>query len=363
MLSHEVLHHDLQVYLAFGVTSFVSLTDHMEDLQRLQRDVASGAMRSPRPFISGPGITAPGGHPAALFSFLPGFPEYMTPQVDTPEATEKAVRELAAARVDIIKLFLEEGWPGKPFPVLCDACLVAGIRTAKELGLRTTVHVDNDRHARMAIEAGADGLEHIPSDLSDETIRLMVAKGITLTPTMVAFERMSQFMSGASMDDPLAQHWVEPTVFESLKSPGSWVAKYRNSAETKEFFIQRYERQRSALRRAVAGHVTILAGSDAGNPGVFHGPGLIHELELLVSEGGMTPSAALVSATGAAAKRLGNSKIGRIAPGAFADLVVLDEDPEKTSRHCAMSAPSILAACNWIATRCSPHGPEAGLRC
>jgi adenine deaminase len=43
----------------------------------------------------------------------------------------------------------------------------------------------------------------------------------------------------------------------------------------------------------------------------------------------MTPSAAIVSATGAAAKRLGSKEIGQIAPGALADLVVLDEDPEK----------------------------------
>jgi imidazolonepropionase-like amidohydrolase/ABC-type polysaccharide/polyol phosphate export permease len=323
---------DLQVYLALGITSFVSLTDHIEDLQRLQHDVASGSMRAPRPFLSGPGITAPGGHPAELFSFTEGLPEYMTRQVNTPEAAEQAVRELVAARVDIIKLFLEAGSPAKSLPVLCDACLAAGIRTAKELGLRTTVHVDNDRHARMAIDAGADGIEHVPADLSDETIHLMVAKGITLTPTMIAFERMSQLLSGAAIDDPLDQRWAEPVVFETLKSPDSWLAKYRASQETRDFFIQRYQRQRSALRRAVAGHVTILAGTDAGNPGVLHGPGLIHELELLVSEEGMTPSAAIVAATGAAAKRLGNTKIGRIAPGAFADLVVLDEDPEKDIR-------------------------------
>jgi imidazolonepropionase-like amidohydrolase len=317
------------VYLAVGVTSFVSLTDHIEDMQRLQRDVAAGTMRAPRPFLSGPGITSPGGHPAELFSFLDGLPEYMTRQVDTPEATEKAVRELAADKVDIIKLFLEEGWPGNHLPVLCDACLTAGIRTAKELGLRTTVHVDNDRHARMAIEAGADGIEHVPPDLSDETIHLMLAKGITLTPTLAAFDRMAVLMSGNQIDDPLAKRWVDPMILESLKTPEGWLGRYRAAPEVKAYFIQRYQRQRESLRKAVAAHVTILAGSDAGNPGSFHGPGLIHELELLVSVGGMKPSAAIVAATGAAAKRLGNKQIGQITPGAFADLVVLDDDPEK----------------------------------
>jgi imidazolonepropionase-like amidohydrolase/ABC-type multidrug transport system permease subunit len=323
---------DTQVYLALGITSFVSLTDHLDDMQKLQGDQASGAMRSPRPFISGPGITAPGGHPAELFSFMDGLPQYMTRQVATPEAAEQAVRHLAADKVDIIKLFLEEGWPGNPLPVLCDACLVAGIRTAKELGLRTTVHVDNDRHARMAIEAGVDGIEHVPPDLSDQTIHLMVAKGITLTPTIGAFDRMATLMSGGQIDDPLAQRWVDPMILETLKHPEGWLARYRAAPEIKDFFIQRYQRQRAALRMAVAAHVTILAGSDAGNPGSFHGPGLIHELELLVTDGGMTPSAAIVSATGAAAKRLGKKEIGQIAAGAFADLVVLEEDPEKDIR-------------------------------
>jgi imidazolonepropionase-like amidohydrolase/ABC-type polysaccharide/polyol phosphate export permease len=323
---------DTQVYLALGVTSFVSLTDHVEDMQRLQRDVAAGTMRSPRPFLSGPGITAPGGHPAELFSFLDGLPEYMTRQVGTPEATEKAVRELAAAKVDIVKFFVDEGWPGNHLTALCDACLAAGIRTAKELGLRSTVHVDNDRHARMAIEAGADGIEHVPPDLSDETIRLMLAKGVTLTPTLASFDRMALLMSGGQIDDPLAKRWVDPTILETLKTPEGWLARYRAAPNIKDYFIQRYQRQRASLRKAVAAHVTILAGSDAGNPGSFHGPGLIHELELLVSEGGMKPSAAIVAATGAAAKRLGNKQIGQIAPGAFADLVVLDEDPEKDIR-------------------------------
>jgi len=324
--------HDLQVYLALGVTSFVSLSDHLEDLQRLQRDVASGSMRTPRPYLSGPGITAPGGHPAKLFDFLPGFPEYMTRQVDTPQGAEQAVRELATARVDIIKLFLEEGWPGQSFPVLCEPCLQAAIRTAHELGLRSTVHVDSDRHARMAIEAGADGIEHVPPDLSDETIRAMVARGVTLTPTMVVFEQMAHIMDGTPIDDPLARRWVDPVVFASLKSPDSWVVRYRQSKETVDFFVQHYEQRRNALRRAVAGQVTILAGSDAGNPGTFHGPGLMRELELLVEAGGMTPSAALVSATSAAAKRLATKDIGQIAPGAFADLVVLDGDPAKDIR-------------------------------
>jgi imidazolonepropionase-like amidohydrolase/ABC-type multidrug transport system permease subunit len=323
---------DTQVFLALGITSFLSLADNVEDLQRLKQDVASGAMRAPRPFLSGPVITAPGGHPAKLFSFMPGLAEYMTRQVDSPAAAEKAVRELAAMHVDIVKLYLEEGWPGQSFPVLSQPCLQAAIRTAKELGLRTTVHVDNDEHARMAIEAGADGIEHVPPDLTDQTIQRMVNKGVTLTPTLVESEGLAMAMSGVPVTDPLVQKWENPSIVASLQSPDSWIARSRQSKETVDYYVQRFERAKNALRRAVAAHVIVLAGSDSGNPGSFHGPGLLRELDLLVEQGGMTPSAAIVSATSAAARRLGQSDIGRIAPGAFADLVVLDADPTRDIR-------------------------------
>jgi imidazolonepropionase-like amidohydrolase len=323
---------DTQVYLAMGITTIVSMTDHLEDTERLRSEVAFGNMRAPRVFLSGPGLTAPHGHPAKMFSFLPGLANYMTRQVDSPESAEKAVRDLAAMRADFIKLYLEGGWYGESFPVLSEPALRAAIRTAQDLGLWCTVHVDNDRHARLAIEAGARSIEHVPPDLSDETIRAMVKRGTSLTPTLVASEGMAKVMTGAPSNDALEEQWVEPTVLESLQSPNSWIARVRKSPEAVAYYARRLEQQRSALRRATAAGVTIIAGSDAGNPASFHGLGLIRELELLVEEGGMTPAAAIAAATSVPAKRLGREDIGRIAPGAFADLVVVASDPTKDIR-------------------------------
>jgi imidazolonepropionase-like amidohydrolase len=253
----------------------------------------------------------------------------MTRQVVSEEQAQTAVSELNAMHVDIVKLFLEEGWVEQPLPVLNENALRAAIKAATDAGLLTTVHVDNDRHARLAIDAGTKGIEHVPPDLSDETIRLLVSKGITLTPTLVASEAMKNVMNGVEVNDPLVRQWVQPSVLESLKSPDSWIVKLRQSPAAVDYYSARYTNMSSALRRAVAGGVMIIAGSDAGNVGTFHGPGLIHELELLVDVGGMTPTEAIVSATGAAAQRLGRKDIGQITPGAFADLVILGSDPTK----------------------------------
>jgi imidazolonepropionase-like amidohydrolase len=77
--------------------------------------------------------------------------------------------------------------------------------------------------------------------------------------------------------------------------------------------------------------VDILAGSDVSEPipslgGIAHGASLHHELQLLVAAG-LTPIEALRAATSVPARRFGLADRGRIAPGARADLLLVDGDP------------------------------------
>jgi imidazolonepropionase-like amidohydrolase len=72
--------------------------------------------------------------------------------------------------------------------------------------------------------------------------------------------------------------------------------------------------------------VPIGVGSDGGSQ--MDLPGLMthRECELLVAAG-FTPAQALVAATANGGRALGRQDLGRIAPGALADLVLLDADP------------------------------------
>jgi imidazolonepropionase-like amidohydrolase len=73
--------------------------------------------------------------------------------------------------------------------------------------------------------------------------------------------------------------------------------------------------------------VPILAGTDAMNPYCMPGFSLHDELALLV-ESGLTPLAALQSATVGPAEFLGRAEeLGLIAPGKRADVVLLSADP------------------------------------
>lgn len=319
--------HDLQVYLGLGVTAFLSLTDILDDMLDLRAAVASGRMRSPRPFLSGPSITAPNGHPAAIFRVVPGLAETLTREVATEEEAIRAVTELSDRRVDIINLILDHGWSEQPYPTLAQSVFSAGIGAARKRGLRTSVHVDSDETARWAIEAGANSLEHSSADLSDATLRKMAEAGITLTPTLAVYEGMVRRLKGERVSDPLALKWVKPEIFESIQSPDSWIAKWRLSDAALRHFSDLLSQAIQTCRRAHAAGVTLIAGSDAGNIGVFHGWALIRELELLVQQCGLTPAEAITAATGHAAARLGRNDIGIIAPGAFADFVLLASDP------------------------------------
>jgi imidazolonepropionase-like amidohydrolase len=106
------------------------------------------------------------------------------------------------------------------------------------------------------------------------------------------------------------------------------------------------------LRRA---GVQLVASTDAGIPGVAH-DGLPHALPVFARIAGLTPLAALRSATSGAADALGlGAEIGRLRPGLRADALLVAGDP---LRDLADLAPPllVLAAGREIADASSRGG-------
>ena len=294
-------------------------------MQSLAAAVAATTQRAPRTFFSGPSITAKGGHPSEMFSFLPGLAEQLTRQVETPDEARAAIAELDRERVDIVKLVLEPGFADSPLPRLREDVFLAAMAEAKARKMRTTVHVGTDADVRLAVEAGANGIEHTSRGLTDETIALMAAKRVTFTPTNVVLDYAwkRQVAGGA---DELARRLAHPAILQSLLDPASPMAPFLREGEMATRMAQAFAGSIDQTSRAIRAGVPILAGSDAGNPVTFHGVSLIRELELL-AQAGMPLGDVLKAATSRAADRLGQSSLGRITAGAIADLVVLDSDP------------------------------------
>lgn len=319
------LAHDLRATLAAGVTSVVSLTDDLKAMHTLSNDVAAGRRTAPRTFYSGPSVTAKGGHPTEMFSFLPGLAELLTRQVETPDEARAAIAELDRRGVDLVKLVLEPGFEGRPMPRMKDEVFRAAMAEARSRRMRTTVHVGTDADVRLAIEAGASGIEHTARGLTDETIALMAAKKITFTPTLVVLDWnwKGTAIRGGDAD---VRRLAVPAILQTLLDPKSPLTPMVGDGAMAATMADAFEGSMTQTAHAIRAGVTVLAGSDAGNPVTFHGISLIRELELL-ARAGLPLTDVLKAATSRAADRLGQSTIGRISAGAIADIVVLEGDP------------------------------------
>src|SRR5436305_11362350 len=82
---------------------------------------------------------------------------------------------------------------------------------------------------------------------------------------------------------------------------------------------------RNALKIALANHVPVAMGTDAGVGA--HGTNM-HELTLMVEWGGMKPLDAITASTMGGARLLGwDKRIGSITAGKYADIVAVPSDP------------------------------------
>jgi imidazolonepropionase-like amidohydrolase len=179
--------------------------------------------------------------------------------------------------------------------------------------------------AEDAVEAGADGLEHIFADQPPLPDFASTVKNhqVFVTPTLTAVQSLSQILTGEELaNDQRLKPYLSSKDIGNLRST---LTVQRDSRMNYRFAEQ-------AVRELHATGVPILAGTDAPLQGTVWGASLHRELQLLV-QAGMTPSDALSSATSVPARifgpccGLGNR--GRIAAGMRADLLLVRGDPTR----------------------------------
>lgn len=268
-------------------------------------------------FAAGPCLTATNGHCSEY-----GIP---TRIVDTPEEARREVADLANAEPDVVKVVYDhQSYGGRTMPTIDLPTLTAVLETAREQGLKTIVHIGTWQDVRDAVLAGADAVTHtpgpepIPADLPG----ILVDAGTAHIPTLaVQSEFVRMLDNPALLDDPLLTASV----------PAALLDAYRAVDTGNEMFAAWLPRQRAmtepiqeAVRTLADAGVTVLAGTDGGNFGVFQGYSVHRELELL-GEAGLTPWAVLRSATTDAARFL--ERHWGVEPGDEATLLVLDASP------------------------------------
>jgi imidazolonepropionase-like amidohydrolase len=196
--------------------------------------------------------------------------------ITTEAEGRKAVQELAAKRVDIVKIWVDDrdGTYKKLPPELYGPI----IDEAHKNGLRVTAHIFNLSDAKGLLKAGIDAFAHgvRDMDVDDEFVAMMKQRrNVVLVPNLPA----------------------------------------RDGATAQAFALQ----ARNLARLAKEG-VIIALGTDGNTPSGPHG-----EMEDMVAAG-MTPAQVIVAATKTGAEFL-RINAGTIAQGRSADFIVLDANP------------------------------------
>jgi imidazolonepropionase-like amidohydrolase len=271
----------------------------------LRESINEGFVVGPRVVASGPGISITGGH-GDLNAYAPQvrmmmFPEERDFQIaDGIDQVRQNVRGQVKYKVDVIKVHATGGVmsrgdvPGAPqFSVEELRVLV---QEAHALGKKVAAHAHGAQGIKNAVTAGVDSIEH-GSLIDDEGIAMMVQSGTWL-------------VSDIYNDDYLLGKAKE------IKLPEESIEKERLIGQA----------QRDNFARCVKAGVRIAFGTDAG---VYPHGDNAKQFAYMVRYG-LTPAQAIRSATSDAAELLGRAKdVGRVAPGRFADLIAVAEDPFK----------------------------------
>lgn len=302
-----------------GVTATLDLFNEENAIFGLRGDQHQGKIGNRAPladlYAAGPIFTSTGGHGTEYGMF--------TRTIDTPEQAELEIRALAYKKPDVIKIVYDHAanW----FTTLTKPTLKRAIEVARELKIKTVVHIGTWEDAETAIDYGASAITHnhntiIPHHIVEKFVKHNVAWIPTNT---VEMDLASMDEKPSLLENPLLKEMVPQSLLDSYRKSELFPVKAKAFLQWQKKNYTNF--QQNTLRLANAG-VKVITGTDAANMGTFQGYSVHRELELFVLSG-MSNRAALEAATTNACAFLGKNCF--IKKGTEASFVALTESPLK----------------------------------
>jgi len=299
--TRENLLDHLRRYAYYGIAATLSMgLDRGELPYELRAKPVDGTALF---LTAGRGIAMPNAGPNALY--WRDAPYGVTTEVEA----RQAVRELAAKKVDVVKIWVDDR--NKTVTPLPPSLYRPIIQEAHALGLRVVAHVYYLADAKELLRAGIDGFAHGIRDLEvDDEI-------------MALFKARPQFFLIPNLPD--TPPFGNDLVWLSETLPWPQVEALKRAAATTLSRPRLFDVQARSLKKLAAAGVRIAFGTDAGI-GAPYGWSAHAEIADMVAAG-MTPAQVIVAATRTSAEVLRLDALGTLAPGKSADFIVLNANP------------------------------------
>jgi imidazolonepropionase-like amidohydrolase len=259
--------------------------------------VAGGLVEGPRIFCAGRALTPYGG----IFDNSGPVNAYGTDDsvgvlCNTVDDYIRETRRQCQRGVDMIKV--ADSYWGDTQTISLDE-LRAVVDEAHRRNVRVITHSRGSGSTRDAALAGVDWIFHADW-ATDEDLDVVAKKKIPIMPVFTQCQIITE------QDEKMG-----------------FASAMRNRVK------RQLEQNYAAMRKARARGIEILAGTDSGNAAAFaHGKYHGREAALLVKEIGFTPMEAIHACTRLNAKTIGlDGKVGVIAPGMLADVIIWEDDP------------------------------------
>ena len=319
--TRETVISDLARALYFGVSVVQSQGIETGDLlYHLRSEQATASPTGARLQITGRGIGSPNAGPGgAAYAGI-------AYEVTTEAAGRQAVAELAARRVDMVKIWVDDR-NGRA-PKLGAPVYRAIIDEAHQRRLRVIAHVFYHADAVDLVDAGIDAFAHMVRDtvMSDALVAAIVKKNVVVmgnltTPLKPTFAATPPWLTAGDPMMALLAPAVTAPVIERMRAYYA-----RREPKAVEAARQRYGILRQSLAKLAGAGAQVVLGADTGLED--HHFGFAEQLELqAMVEAGMSPSQAIVAATSRAAAFVNRHDTGALAAGKRADFLVLDANP------------------------------------
>lgn len=290
-----------ELCLRAGITTVRDCGGRRLGTLALRAAARAGLARAPRILACGPAVTTTAGHL-----------HYLGLEADTRQELLKAVRGLAKAGVDFVKVCATGGnmtaGSNGAAPQYTAAELALLVEDAHRLGLPVAAHALGTPGIRNAVEAGVDFIEHCTwlgsdggVDYDESIVELLVRKQLHVGFTFSGVNRSLLPASGLALREGR----------RALEELQEKVATYR---------------------RMMAAGVQPLVSSDGGVRLTPFGE-FASSLAVLVIGCGCSPLQAIAAATSVPAQALGLGRdLGTIEEGKIADLLVVEGDPAEDVR-------------------------------